>query len=105
MRTSIVIDYLSRNRLNSDTALVFVYCDKTRPNETALELLSSICRQLASQKSELPLVLRKLYKQMTHEDERPGIDDIMLVILSLCDSGEISRNCKKVAREGARESG
>jgi ankyrin repeat protein len=86
MRTSIVIDYLSRNRLNSDTALAFVYCDKTRPDETALDLLSSICRQLASQKSELPLVLRKLYKQMTHEDERPGIDDTMLVILSLCDS-------------------
>jgi ankyrin repeat protein len=86
MRTCLVIDYLSKNRINSDAALAFVYCDKTQPDETALELLSSICRQLASQKSELPLQLRKLYKQMTHEDERPGIDDIMLVILSLCDS-------------------
>ena len=87
--SSIVVDYLSRHHQGPSTSLAYIYCDSEVPAEkTALALLSSICRQLASQKPELPLQLRKLYKQMTKEEERPGLDDIMLLITALCDSFE-----------------
>lgn len=84
--TSVVIDHLFQMDLGHNTALAYIYCDKNGSNETALEYLSSICRQLASQKPQLPDQLLKLHKQMTQEGERPGIDDIMLILLSLCDS-------------------
>ncbi|KAK5684750.1 hypothetical protein LTS10_002824 [Elasticomyces elasticus] len=87
--SSVVIDYLILHHQGPRVGLAYVYCDSEMPaGRTALVLLSSICRQLASQKPELPLQVRKLYKQMTEDEERPGVDDIMLLITSLCDSFE-----------------
>lgn len=87
--SSVVIDYLIQHHQGLSVGLAYVYCDSKVPAEkTALVLLSSICRQLASQKPELPLQVRKLYKQMTEDEERPGVDDVMLLITSLCDSFE-----------------
>ena len=53
-----------------------------------MELLSSICKQLALQATELPSLLQKLYKEKAPEGEGLGIDDLMLVIFSLCDCFE-----------------
>ena len=85
---SIAIDHLARTFLGPNTALAYVYCDSTRHGCTALELLSSICKQLALQAAELPSLLRKLYKEKAPEGEQLGIDDLMLVIFSLCDCFE-----------------
>jgi ankyrin repeat protein len=70
-------------------ALAYVFCNWDRRAEfTALELLCSICKQLVIQKGAVPSQLVKLHQQLGAEGSRPGIDDVMLIIISLFDSFE-----------------
>jgi ankyrin repeat protein len=87
--TSIVVDHLRRTVGGPRSAVAFIYCDEeAQPAQTALALLSSLCAQLAAQRAtQLPPLLLKLYQQMVavDVDRRLDIDNVMLVVMALCD--------------------
>jgi hypothetical protein len=85
MMSSIIIDELERIIYGPNQALVYVYSDYDK-KINGLDLLLSICRQLASQCSELPWQLVKLYSQTAPERRRPNIDETMLLNVAMCDS-------------------
>ncbi|KAK3613349.1 hypothetical protein LTR22_028188, partial [Elasticomyces elasticus] len=85
---SIIIDHLRRLLRTPIEALAYTYCGDTALTRTAYELLSSLCQQLAVQCVELPSQLTKMYHQMSPRDESLGIDDLVNILLLLCDSFE-----------------
>jgi ankyrin repeat protein len=85
--TAVLIDYLQRNVQFSTYAVTYVYGDSLNTDcNDATTLLSSICRQLIQRSPGIPPQLLKLHAKMTLDKERPGIDDIMLLIIAMCDS-------------------
>lgn len=83
---SIIIDHLRRSLRTPNQALAYIYCGDTTPPWTAFELLSCMCRQLSLQCVDLPSQLTKMYHQMSPGNESLGIDDLVNILLSLCDS-------------------
>ncbi|ORY14943.1 hypothetical protein BCR34DRAFT_478657, partial [Clohesyomyces aquaticus] len=85
MLSSVIIDELERILCRPKQALVYVYSDYDKKIKGP-DLLLSICRQLASQCSELPWQLVKLYSQTAPEGRRPDIDETMLLNVAMCDA-------------------
>ncbi len=92
--TAVVVDHLVRCVTDQDTAVAYVYCGghNSPADITAVALLASVCGQLASQAAAagrpLPALLTKLHTERVSagdEEILPGIDEIMLVLLALCE--------------------
>lgn len=89
--TAVVIDHLVRRFRNagSDTAVAYIYCDASNTELTAAALLASVCQQLAAQATaagrKTPALLAKLHARLGGNGQRPGIDEVMLVLLALCE--------------------
>ncbi len=93
--TAVVVDHLVRCVADQDAAVAYVYCGrhKNPVDITAASLLASMCGQLASQATAagrpLPALLTKMHAERgSAGDEKtlPGVDEIMLVLLALCET-------------------
>jgi hypothetical protein len=82
--SAIITEHLENELCGPDKALAYIFMIYDS-DATILEILSSICRQLAARCSPLPWQLVKMYKQMSQEGTRPDIE-LMLLIVSMCDS-------------------
>jgi ankyrin repeat protein len=83
--SSIIIDYVEKNIEHPNEALAYVYVD-WRAKTTAIDVLLSICQQLASQCLELPWQLIKLHSQLRVDERHPDIDEVMLLNVAMCDA-------------------
>ena len=71
--SAIITEHLEKELCGPDEALAYIFTIYDS-DVTILEILSSICRQLAARCSQLPWQLVKMYKQMSQEGTRPDID-------------------------------
>lgn len=78
-----IIEHIQRNVVRERDAVAFTFAS-SKLETNALDILSCICRQLASQCSKLPWQLIKLYTQKAKVDDRLDIDEIMLLIVGMC---------------------
>jgi len=90
--TAVVVNKLMQEIANKDTAVAYVYCGGPKAAElTAVTVLGAVCQQLASQTTAagrpLPALLTKLHAELgaSGDEAQLGIDELMLVLLALCE--------------------
>ena len=72
MLTSLVIDHLQQTRSNENTATIYIYCDYGRRDEqTLLDLVSSLIRQLLSHQESIPENILRTYQDHLGKGTRP----------------------------------
>lgn len=82
--TAIVIDYLqSKFRNDQSTGIAYIYCDFRRQDEqSAIQLLSSLVKQLAQGLASFPATVKKLYEHLKNS-RRPTMEEISAVLHSV----------------------
>ncbi|EHK16897.1 uncharacterized protein TRIVIDRAFT_162206 [Trichoderma virens Gv29-8] len=85
--TSVVIDYLvDMSKRDSGIGLAYIYCSFKQPKseQTIQNLLSSVLKQLASDRQPFPATTRRLYEQhqakQTHASQEQLISELETVI-------------------------
>ena len=80
--SSLVIDRLRDDHDGKTNAIAFVYFDYRDRGSLSLEnIVASLLRQVASQKSVLPVSLVTLYTKFIEQNRKPGIQDLELTLL------------------------
>lgn len=82
---SIVIDELhDRFGSGGETAIAYLYCNFKRQDEqSAIELLSSLLKQLAQSQSPLPSSIQEIYSEHTAKGTRPSMGEVSETIIKL----------------------
>ncbi|KAJ5977574.1 hypothetical protein N7501_000916 [Penicillium viridicatum] len=91
---SIVIDELYDRCGNrgEDVAIAYLYCNFKRHDEqSAIEMLSSILKQLAQSQSSLPSSIREMYTKHVAKGTRPSMSEISKTIQMLSKSSDIAK--------------
>ncbi|OQD71694.1 hypothetical protein PENPOL_c001G06226 [Penicillium polonicum] len=91
---SIVIDELYDRCGNrgEDVAIAYLYCNFKRHDEqSAIEMLSSILKQLAQSQSSLPSSIREMYTKHVAKGTRPSMSEISKTIQVLLKSSDIAK--------------
>jgi hypothetical protein len=83
--TSLVINHLCKQYgQDPEIGIAYVYCDFRRQHEqNPVNLLSSLLKQLASVKSELPPPLEELYARHHSRHTRPSLKELRLILQSM----------------------
>ena len=82
---SVITEHLEREVTRPGEALAYIFTTYGVVF-SVLDIILSICKQLAAQCSQLPWQLVKMYSQMAQAGSHPDIDELMLLIVSMCDS-------------------
>ncbi|KAH8767818.1 hypothetical protein BGZ57DRAFT_797785, partial [Hyaloscypha finlandica] len=74
--TSIVIDHLQQYFNDEDVGISFIYCDyKDRKHQTRSNLISSLVKQLASQRNAIPDEVKALFSEHKEGKTSPSLYD------------------------------
>jgi len=75
-RSSIVIDHLQQYFNDEDVGISFIYCDyKDRKHQTRSNLISSLVKQLASQRNAIPDEVKALFSEHKEGKTSPSLYD------------------------------
>jgi hypothetical protein len=83
---SVVIDFLERTFVRENVGVAYIYCNYKEPDQTAINLVGAIVRQLVQQRSELSEQITDLRRSHSTKQTRPSLDEY-----SRCLQSEISR--------------
>ena len=77
--SSVVVDYLQQNFAAPDYGIAFIYCNYKEQNEQSLiDLISSLVRQLAIRLSMIPEEIDSLYRRYEEkENTRPNLSEYL----------------------------
>lgn len=79
-----VIKHLKDRADASDYGVAYFYFDyKERGNQTPILVLASLVKQLGYQIPCLPQKISKLYADLEHKGERPNLEELLIVLLSI----------------------
>ncbi|RPB10817.1 hypothetical protein P167DRAFT_525367, partial [Morchella conica CCBAS932] len=79
-----VIKHLKDRVDASDCGVAYIYFDyKGRGNQTPILVLASLVKQLGYQIPHLPQKISKLYEDLEHKGERPSLEELLVVLLSI----------------------
>jgi hypothetical protein len=77
MLTSIVIDHLTKSARGNSIGSAYIYCNYRRQLEqTPVNLLASLLRQLAQSRSSISNEVKNLYKRHISKNSRPTLDEV-----------------------------
>jgi hypothetical protein len=83
--TSIIVEYLTTKFQNHEgTAIVYLYCSYKRQQEQSpVDLLVSLLKQLVQQQPSLPESVKDLYNRHKHKGSRASFDEILKVLYAV----------------------
>lgn len=82
---SIVIDHLTTGYGDGETGFGFVYCDyNDTENQTALELIAALAKQLAMRKTKPSRELEELYDSLKKDGRRPNLRQLTSLLRAHC---------------------
>jgi hypothetical protein len=79
------VDHIQKRFTGENIGIAFAYCDY-KEGRTALELVASLAKQLASRKEALHPGLTHLHEQVVREDRHISWEELERLLLSLCDT-------------------
>src|SRR5436190_6106950 len=89
IRSSIVIDHLSKKFNGTDIRIAYLYCDyKEQAIQTASNLVACLVKQLIGRPKRLPSLLEKLYKDYGQQGGRPTPEELKMLLVTLCNERE-----------------
>ena len=75
--TSIVIDHLTKSAQSNSIGSAYIYCNYRRQLEqTPVNLLASLLRQLVQSRSSISDEVKNLYKRHINKNSRPTLDEV-----------------------------
>ena len=81
---SIIIENLQQAFTEEDVSISYIYCDyKDRKNQTTVNLLSSLAKQLVLQQRDMPREVIDLYTRYGKGQSSPSLEDYSRLLLSL----------------------
>ncbi|KAL1965282.1 hypothetical protein VTN77DRAFT_5884 [Rasamsonia byssochlamydoides] len=83
--TSIIVNHLEQKFTSDDSVgIAYLYCNFRRQQEqTPLDLLTILLKQLAQGRGSLPGSVKSLYEHHKQKGSRPGLDEIMGALQSV----------------------
>ena len=76
MLASLVIDHLQQKFNEEKVATAYIYCDYKRQEEqTPLNLLASVTKQLLQHQDSIPGKIQETYKRHHEHESRPGFEE------------------------------
>jgi hypothetical protein len=88
---SLIIDKFRNDFTGQDIGVAFFYFDyRDQDNQSPANVVASIVKQLASQKSPLPRSVVELHKRFEKQQDRPQLKDLETTLLHTCQ--EFHRN-------------
>jgi Cdc6-like AAA superfamily ATPase len=83
MLTSIVIDHLTNSAQDNGIGSAYIYCNYRRQLEqTPVNLLASLLRQLVQSRSSISNEVKNFYKRHISKNSRPTLDEVSTVLHS-----------------------
>ena len=88
---SIVIESLQQMFVGEDVSISFAYCDyKDRTNQTTVNLISSLVKQIVSQQKYMPVDVVNLYSAHGHGQSSLSLEDQLSLLASFPNSSRRS---------------
>ncbi|KAI9888557.1 MAG: hypothetical protein M1814_006827 [Vezdaea aestivalis] len=83
--TSIVLDHLTRQTSDTDSAVAFLYCDyQDQNNQTATKLIASLIKQLVIIKESAMEALQELHQNLSMRQEKPSFGSLEPLLMTVC---------------------
>jgi Cdc6-like AAA superfamily ATPase len=85
MMSSIVVDDLWKHSdQHAKYAIAYAYCSYKRQHEqTLVNLMATLLRQLLQERSDLPDAVQSLYQRHFHKKTRPSVDELRVLLQSV----------------------
>ena len=81
--SSIVIESLQQMFVREDVSISFAYCDyKDRTNQTTVNLISSLVKQIVSQQQDMPVEVVNLYSAHGHGQSSLSLKNLLSLLSS-----------------------
>ncbi|KAJ5747465.1 uncharacterized protein N7511_009161 [Penicillium nucicola] len=92
LASTVIEELLERYGTDSNIAIAYIYCNfQRREQQTAVNLLINILKQVAQGRDDLPTEIRTMYTRHRFKGTRASVDEVLTALRSVCKPSLTSR--------------